>query len=217
MPPRSTSPSAKKSTKSAGSFSHPTGSILGIGNVTGTSEGCTRWRTGHEPHQSEMLSPDKCHYLSAGNIAILSVRPQHALAIECGRKTAEFRKRFCKRVRPSAILFYATSPASRFSALARLSEVQEGSVELLWDQYKCQGGCSLDDYRQYFDSSRTGVALLLSEVYSIVSATTSPPVGLAVSGFRPPQSFAVIDSTHPVVHWLVQSCMLRRSNVCGNS
>ncbi len=138
-------------------------------------------------------------------VTILSVRPRHAAAIESGLKRVEFRRRFSRRAGNSPALVYATSPLKQFRLSAMIGQVEEDTPQNLWDRFGPDGGSSLRDFQEYFSGAHSGFALPLLDVTPLPRPIGAESPTLRSVGFRPPQSFAILDRDAPLIRAVVAS------------
>jgi len=137
--------------------------------------------------------------LFGGNpVVLLSIRPEHANAIEEGRKLVEFRRKFSHRAKAATALIYATAPAKEFRLSASIADVVEGTPSGLWEQFSGVAGCTKEDFDAYFEGSQLGYALPLSNIRKLPFAISSTSPSLRTLNFRPPQSYSIIDMAHPI-------------------
>lgn len=126
----------------------------------------------------------------AGNVALLSIRPEYATSILAGEKQWEFRK--VKFRRPiSHLLLYACHPVRKLVGIATVRQVVCDHPESLWLRCHEHGGVNKHVYAAYYQSAVSGVAVQLGHV-----EVFGEPFDLAVimPGARPPQSFQYLPS-----------------------
>ena len=95
---------------------------------------------------------------------LLSVKPKFANLIVEGSKLVELRRTIpAKEV--GTIAIYSSSPVQSIVALADVKEIIEASPSKLWAISKSYGGgLTRDELMAYFESKKTGFALMLEKV-----------------------------------------------------
>jgi len=124
------------------------------------------------------------------DVALLPIKPKFANAIMDGSKRVEFRKvKFQRNVRH--VVVYASSPISMVIGYFTVAGIDEGSPAELWRKYEAVGGIAEDEFRKYYRSAGSAIAINVGEV-----KTLSKPVRLASlkRNLTAPQSFAYLDA-----------------------
>ena len=99
-----------------------------------------------------------------GSAILLSVKPKFANLIVEGSKLVELRRTIPARS-VGTIAIYASSPVQMIVALADVKETIEASPSKLWDISRGNGGgLTKAELISYFDSKKTGFAILLQNV-----------------------------------------------------
>ena len=121
-----------------------------------------------------------------GSAILLSVKPKFANLIVEGSKLVELRRTVPAQA-VGTIAIYSSSPVQSIVALADVKETIEASPSKLWSIAKDNGGgLTRTELMAYFDSKKTGFALMLGNV-RVYSKPVKP-----VKIFKPfsaPQSF----------------------------
>lgn len=133
-------------------------------------------------------------------VAVLSVRPRFAEAIERGLKRVEFRKRFSSRVGAFPAMLYSTSPVKEFRSCAIIEKVKQASPRELWKNYGAVAGCTEEEFYDYFGGTGTGFALCISDVVPLPIPVNADAPSLRSINFHPPQSYAFVSHDAPLVH-----------------
>jgi predicted transcriptional regulator len=101
-------------------------------------------------------------------VALLSIRPRFADAILAGEKTVELRRvGFARDV--EHVLVYATAPVQAVVGWFRVTAIDRDRPTRLWQRYQSTVGVSRQEFRRYFQGVRTGVAILIGEVGTLMS------------------------------------------------
>lgn len=122
----------------------------------------------------------------AGSAILLSVKPKFANLIVEGSKLVELRRTIPAQVLET-IAIYSSSPVQAIVALADVKETIEASPSKLWTIAKENGGgLTKAELIAYFESKKTGFALMLENV-----RVYGKPVNPAkiFKPFSAPQSF----------------------------
>jgi predicted transcriptional regulator len=127
----------------------------------------------------------------AGSAILLSVKPKFANLIVEGSKLVELRRTIPAQV-VGTIAIYSSSPVQAIVALADVKETIEASPLKLWAIAKDNGGgLTKAELLAYFESKKTGFALMLENV-----RVYGKPVNPAkiFKPFSAPQSFRYLTS-----------------------
>lgn len=121
-----------------------------------------------------------------GSAILLSVKPKFADLIVDGSKLVELRRAVPAQA-VGTIAIYSSSPVQAIVALANVKETIEASPSRLWSIAKDNGGgLTRTELMAYFDSKKTGFALMLENVR--VFSKPVKPLKIFKS-FSAPQSF----------------------------
>ena len=138
--------------------------------------------------------------MSAHDLALISIKPEHAKQIYAGEKRAELRKSFGSAIR--IIFMYETAPVSAVTGaflVGRLENLPVGELLDLVGEY----GVPSERARAYYGKRNTGWVIT---VRSAVKFKREIPLSKLQSinhQFAPPQSFAYVslgDSTGQTLH-----------------
>lgn len=124
-----------------------------------------------------------------GGVALLPIKPEFAGAILAGTKRVEFRKAAFRRD-VSHVVIYASTPIQRIVGWFRVSGVDSGTPNELWERHEHHGGIEEAAYKSYFGDRHSAVAIGVADVIAIPE-----PVPIAVLGVPVPQSFCYLRST----------------------
>ena len=105
-------------------------------------------------------------YLDAhnGSAILLSVKPKFANLIVEGSKLVELRRTIPSQ-NVGTIAIYSSSPVQMLVALANVKQTIEASPSKLWEISKGNGGgLTKAELIAYFESKKTGFALMLGNV-----------------------------------------------------
>jgi predicted transcriptional regulator len=99
-----------------------------------------------------------------GSAILLSVKPKFANLIVEGSKLVELRRTIPAQ-NLVTIAIYSSSPVQMIVALADVKEIIEASPTKLWDISKGNGGgLTKAELFAYFDSKKTGFAIMLENI-----------------------------------------------------
>ena len=141
-------------------------------------------------NQAELAHPT----LDPNRMIVLSLKPRFADAILAGSKTVELRRSEPKIVVPTRALIYATSPVRALVGTCIVTSVKSGQLEALWREFGPRTGVDHQEFLDYFDGVKKGTALTLSDPESLLRPISLTLLRETSQGFRPPQSFAYIDT-----------------------
>jgi predicted transcriptional regulator len=121
-----------------------------------------------------------------GSAILLSVKPKFANLIIDGSKLVELRRTVPAQT-VGTIAIYSSSPVQMIVALASVKQTIEASPSKLWEISKDNGGgLTKAGLLAYFDSKKTGFALMLENV-RVFKKPVSPTK--IFKSFNAPQSF----------------------------
>ena len=127
---------------------------------------------------------------------ILSLKPRFAEAILSGTKTVEVRRVEPRITVPTRAFVYATTPVRALLGCCIVDDVVSDSLGCLWQTYGSRTGLQYSEFLRYFDGVNTGTALTLSSAERFDLEIPLAALRSNLLGFRPPQSFAYLDSEH---------------------
>lgn len=126
-----------------------------------------------------------------GSAILLSVKPKFASLIVDGSKRVELRRSIPAQ-RVGTIAIYSSSPVQSIVALVDVKETIEASPTKLWDISKGNGGgLTKAELLAYFESKKTGFALMLENV-RVFKKPVSPTK--IFKSFAAPQSFKYLSA-----------------------
>ncbi len=127
-------------------------------------------------------------------MVVLSLKPRFAEAILSGVKTVELRRTVPKIVVPTRALLYATTPVRALRGTCIITNVQTADLAALWREYGSRSDLGQHEFQQYFDGVDMGTALVLTEPRAFGRRVPLQDLRAEPRGFRPPQSFAYVDT-----------------------
>ena len=132
--------------------------------------------------------------LDQNRMIVLSLKPRFADAILASSKTVELRRSEPKIVVPTLALIYATSPLRALVGTCIVTTVKSDRLTVLWREFGSRTGVDHREFLCYFEGVGTGSALTLSDPDSLPLPIPLARLRERSQGFRPPQSFAYIDT-----------------------
>ena len=132
--------------------------------------------------------------LDLERMVVLSLKPRFAEAILAGVKTVELRRTEPKIVVPTRALLYASTPVRALVGKCIVDSVRSADLATLWDQYGPRSDLCHSEFLQYFDGVGRGAALTLTQPQAFSQQIDLEDLRAKPKGFRPPQSYAYIDT-----------------------
>ena len=132
--------------------------------------------------------------LDQDRMIVLSLKPRFAEAILAGTKTVELRRTTPKIEVPTRALLYASTPVRALLGTCIITSVNSAPLSDLWREFGSRADLPYHEFKRYFEGVEVGTALelahqrLFSRMVPLQDMRTKP------SRFRPPQSFAYVDS-----------------------
>ena len=132
--------------------------------------------------------------LDPDRMVVLSLRPRFAKAILEGIKTVELRRTEPKIGTPTLALLYAASPVRSLIGTCIITSVWSADLGNIWRKHRQEVGLPYREFRQYFKGVDKGTALTLIRPQAFSRQIHLQDLRAKQRGFRPPQSFAYVDT-----------------------
>ena len=132
--------------------------------------------------------------LDPDRMVVLSLKPRFAEAILTGVKTVELRRTEPKIEVPTLALLYASSPVRSLVGTCIVASVRSASLGDLWDDHGREADLPYHEFQQYFEGVDRGTALTLAAPQAFKRRVPLQDLRAKAKGFRPPQSFAYVDT-----------------------
>ena len=132
--------------------------------------------------------------LDPDRMVVLSLRPRFAKAILEGIKTVELRRTEPKIETPTLALLYAASPVRSLIGTCIITSVWSADLGNIWRKHRQEVGLPYREFRQYFKGVDKGTALTLIRPQAFSRQIHLQDLRAKQRGFRPPQSFAYVDT-----------------------
>ena len=132
--------------------------------------------------------------LDQDRMIVLSLKPRFAEAILAGTKTVELRRTMPKIEVPTRALLYATTPVRALLGTCIITSVISAPLSDLWREYGSRANLAYHEFKRYFEGVEVGTALTLDEQRPLSRRVPLQDLRADPIGFRPPQSFAYVDT-----------------------
>ncbi|MCY4256757.1 MAG: ASCH domain-containing protein [bacterium] len=132
--------------------------------------------------------------LDQDRMVVLSLKPRFAEAILVGLKTVEFRRIMPKIEVPTRALLYASTPTQALLGTCIVTDVLSSDLAGLWREHGSQSALAYSEFKAYFTDLTVGTALMLAQPQSFSIEVPLQDLRAEPQGFRPPQSFAYVDT-----------------------
>ena len=137
---------------------------------------------------------DDMRQLDPDRMVVLSLKPRFAEAILAGVKTVELRRTVPKIEVPTRALLYATTPVRALLGTCVIANVRSADLAVLWREYGSRSDLRYHEFQQYFVGVDAGTALELTQPQVLSQRIPLQDLRAKPRGFRPPQSFAYVDT-----------------------
>ncbi|MDE0614767.1 MAG: ASCH domain-containing protein [bacterium] len=137
---------------------------------------------------------DEIEALDQSRMIVLSLKPRFAEAILAGTKTVELRRTRPKIEVPTHALLYASTPVRALLGTCIITDVRTANLTALWREYGSRSEVSHKEFKRYFEGLDIGTALALSHQQPLDRIVPLQDLRAKPRGFRPPQSFAYVDT-----------------------
>lgn len=134
-----------------------------------------------------------------GKHILISLEPRHAENIFAGRKQVELRRRTMHVESGTTVWIYAKLPVGSIIGRVRIASVHISSPTNLWCRFGSRSGLSKDEFFEYFNDVKQGVALVLEKAERLHSSLSLEDIRGIDNGFQPPQFFVRLTAQHPVL------------------
>lgn len=121
---------------------------------------------------------------------LISIKPEYASAIAKGWKKVEFRKRVFSDTVERAFV-YSSSPVKKIIGSFRITHIEKGTPEYIWNKYSECGSISEYNFFDYFQNHKLAFGIEISS-FDLYDNPIDPYC--IDTKFRPPQSFCYIDN-----------------------
>jgi predicted transcriptional regulator len=132
--------------------------------------------------------------LDQDRMIVLSLKPRFAEAILAGTKTVELRRTTPKIEVPTRALLYASTPVRALLGTCIITSVNSADLADLWRNYGPRAELSYQEFKRYFEGVKVGTALELAHHSPLSRIVPLQDLRDKPNRFRPPQSFAYIDT-----------------------
>ena len=132
--------------------------------------------------------------LDQDRMVVLSLKPRFAEAILVGSKTVELRRTTPKIEVPTRALLYATTPVRALLGTCIVTDVRSADLPVLWREHGSRSALAYSEFQRYFEGLEAGTALTLAQPQSFSCQIPLQDLRAKPRGFRPPQSFAYVDT-----------------------
>ena len=95
---------------------------------------------------------------------------------------------------PTRALLYATTPVRALLGTCIVTDVQSGDLAFLWREHGSLSALAYGEFQRYFEGVETGAVLALAQPQSLSRQVPLQCLRAKPRGFRPPQSFAYVDT-----------------------
>ena len=132
--------------------------------------------------------------LDPERMVVFSLKPRFAEAILAGVKTVEVRRTEPKIVVPTQALLYASAPVKALVGTCVIDSVRSADLATLWREHGSRSDLRHREFRHYFQGVGRGTALTLVQPRAFSQQIALEDLRAKPNGFRPPQSFAYMDT-----------------------
>lgn len=137
---------------------------------------------------------DDMQGLDQARMVVMSLKPRFAEAILSGDKSVELRRTAPKIIVPTRALLYATTPVQALVGTCIVTSVVSAKLSALWREYGSCAAVFHEEFVEYFEGVSVGTALTLTDPQRFGEQVPLREMRAHPAGFRPPQSFAYVDT-----------------------
>lgn len=130
-------------------------------------------------------------------VALLSIKPEYAMAIERGEKLIEFRKRPVAHS-VTKVYVYASFPVKKIIGSFDVKGIKCDTVQQLWERYSHIGCIAKNKYDEYFAGKQKAYGILVGSYEKMIPYKDPKEFD---NKFRAPQSFLYLDNVE-FLDWL---------------
>jgi len=127
---------------------------------------------------------------SMDNKLIMSIKPEFAKKIICGKKTVEIRRKFAEKWTGHKVNLYSSKPISGLVGEAKIDRVDVGKPDYIWELYYSNIGCNKKEFDFYTNSLEKIYAIVLDEIRPYETPIPLSQISYLINeDLRPPQSY----------------------------
>jgi len=120
----------------------------------------------------------------------MSIRPQHAIKIFDGSKTAELRRIRPRTLAPDDLVFvYVSSPVKSLVGAFKVASIIVKPLEPLWRSVRKYAGVTRSEFFNYYEGTEAGVAIFIKDRWLLPKPIHLAQLQKNLEDFVPPQSF----------------------------
>ncbi|PPJ64866.1 hypothetical protein CUN59_02430 [Cuspidothrix issatschenkoi CHARLIE-1] len=130
------------------------------------------------------------------NILILSIKPKYAEMILSGQKKVELRRVRTRLKDGDLVLVYVSSPTKALVATFEVDNIIQNEIQAkpkdindFWKVIKNIAGISCNEYKTYYDTASTIVAIFIKNVNKLHNPIELETLRDKIPRFHPPQSY----------------------------
>lgn len=121
---------------------------------------------------------------------LMSIKPKYAKKIFDGTKTVELRRIRPKYLQTGDLVFvYVSSPIKSLVGAFKVAKIIKEPIIDLWKAVEHGAGVSLEEFENYYQETQSGVAIFISDIWTLSKPIELADLKQAVEGFYPPQSY----------------------------
>ena len=123
------------------------------------------------------------------SILLISIKPKYVEMIFNGIKTIELRRKYPKAKNGTIVVIYASSPTKAIIGIGVVDEVVSDHPQSLWRSVRHNAGVTLQEFKNYFEDSSTGVGIHLKEINRLTRPLNLSQLREVWPKFHPPQGY----------------------------
>jgi len=125
---------------------------------------------------------------------LISIYPEHVIAIKEGIKRYEFRKNPSRKtknklLKEKYIAVYETIPMSAITLILKIGNIFEDNILNLWEKFGNKSGISRDYFMGYYHGKTKGIAVEIIDFLVLEKPITLSQIRKVYPRFIPPQNF----------------------------
>ena len=125
----------------------------------------------------------------AGEILLISIKPEYANKIFDGTKTVELRRVKPRLKSDDWVLVYVSTPVRALVGMFQVESVVESSPTRLWSQVKDHAGVTREQFYLYYAGTDRAYGIFLKTFRHLPRAIDLGYLKRKLYGFQPPQSY----------------------------
>lgn len=126
---------------------------------------------------------------TANKALLISIRPNHVIAIFSGKKTVELRRVKPRVISGDLVVIYASGSVKGIVGAFEVAGVTSAPPTTIWRKHNGKSGLTKPEFTKYFEGAAIGYAIHIKKCWQLPRPIPLNALRKRHAGFRPPQSY----------------------------